>query len=555
MKLKLTFCFLLFVASLSAKTNHASFSYFEYSGHDSCFEKKINPQTQYRNPILPGFYPDPSICRRGDDYFLVNSTFSFFPGIPIFHSVDLVHWKQIGHVLDRPSQLNLDEKRLSAGVFAPAITYNDKNETFYVINTIVDGIGNFIVKTKDPFKSWSEPIQLPEIKGIDPSLFVDDDGKAYVVNCDLPLGKPKWSGHRAIKLQEFDPTFDKMVGERTVLVDGGVDTTKHPTHIEGPHLYKVNGFYYLMAAEGGTSVNHTEVIFRSKNLKGPYIPWENNPILTQKDLPTDRKNKVTSTGHADLVNDGHGNWFAVFLGCRPYQENFYNTGRETFLLPVSWQSGFPVILENGKEVPNVVDLKTNVTSTQTLSGNFNWRDNFDSTKLNINWNMVRTPRDKWWYIANGKLELDLINRSLNQLVNPAFIGRRQQHINFEASAEMNFKPLVNNELAGLVYFQNEKYYFVIGKMMKNGKTLIVLQSMIDGKPNTISEKEMTLEANKQVLFLKIIVKGGKAEFIYQLKNDKSVVHASNIDATNLSSIKADGFVGAHVGLYATCLGL
>ena len=545
---------LLVVSILSAKTNKASFSYFEYTGNDACFIQKINPETQYRNPILPGFFPDPSICRRGNDYFLVNSTFSFFPGIPIFHSKDLVHWQQIGHVLDRPSQLNVDGLALSEGVFAPAITYNEKTKTFYVINTIVRGMENFIVKTKDPFKGWSEPIALPEVIGIDPSVFIDDDGKAYIVNSDLPLEKPQWHGHRAIKLQEFDQVNDKMVGERTMLVDGGTDTIKHPKYIEGPHLYKVNGYYYLMAAEGGTSEGHTQVIFKSKNLKGPYIPWDKNPILTQYGLPSDRKNKVTSTGHADLVEDGHGNWYAVFLGCRPYQGEYYNTGRETFLLPVKWQDGFPVILDNGKEVPAVVTMNKKVIAGKTLSGNFNWRDEFDKPKLDMNWNMVRTPRDKWWNIANGQLELDVLSRSLNQLVNPAFLGRRQQHLNFKASTALNFNPTTDKELAGLVYFQNDKNYFVIGKTMKAEKTLVVLQSIIEGKTTTIAQKEIDQQSVNKELVFKLVVKGGKADFYFTLKGEKAVVLADKIDVTDLSTKKARGFVGSHIGMYATSLG-
>lgn len=545
---------LFLVSILSAKTNKASFSYFEYSGNDACFNQKINPETQFRNPILPGFFPDPSICRRGDDYFLVNSTFSFFPGIPIFHSKDLVHWKQIGHVLDRPSQLNVDGLGISEGVFAPAIRYNKKTKTFYVINTIVRGMGNFIVKTTDPFKGWSEPIALPEVKGIDPSVFFDDDGKAYVINSDEPLGKIKWRGHRAVKLQEFDQKNDKMVGERIVLVDGGTDTLKHPKYIEGPHLYKVNGFYYLMAAEGGTSEGHTEVIFRSKNLKGPYIPWDKNPILTQFGLPTDRKNKVTSTGHADLVEDSHGNWFAVFLGCRPYQGDYYNTGRETFLLPVKWQDGFPVILDKGKEVPAVVEMKSKVIAGNTLSGNFKWRDEFDKPKLDMNWNMVRTPRDKWWNLANGQLELDVLNRSLSQQVNPAFLGRRQRHLNFEASTALNFNPTADNELAGLAYFQNDRNYFVMGKTMKTGKTLVVLQAIINGKYNIIAQKELDQQSVNKELVFKLVVKGGKADFFFTMKGEKTVSLADKVDVTGLSTKKAGGFVGSHVGLYATSSG-
>lgn len=252
------------------QTNEAIFDFFEYQGEDVIFETPIDSIYEYRNPIVCGFYPDPSICRKGEDYYMVHSSFSYYPGIPILHSRDLVHWEQIGHVLDRPSQLKLDNLRLSGGIYAPAISYNPVNDTFYVVTTCVDGIGNFVVKTKDPQQGWSDPILLPEVGGIDPSLFFDEDGKAYLVHNDAPIGIPEYDGHRAIWIHNYDPGTDQTFGKKQVIVDGGVDKSKHPVWIEGPHLYKIKGKYYLMAAEGGTSINHSEVIFTSDHVKGPY---------------------------------------------------------------------------------------------------------------------------------------------------------------------------------------------------------------------------------------------------------------------------------------------
>ncbi|MDP4187527.1 MAG: family 43 glycosylhydrolase, partial [Bacteroidota bacterium] len=324
------------------------------------------------------------------------------------------------------------------------------------------GIGNFIVKTKDPFKGWSYPIKLPEVKGIDPSIFFDDDGKGYIVNSSSSEN-PKWNGHSVIWMHEFDAEKVKASAERTVIVDGGPDTTQHPRWLEGPHVYKVDGMYYLMAAEGGTQSGHKEVIFRSEKVKGPYLPYKNNPILTQLGLPADRKNKVTNVGHADLVQTPAGDWYSVFLGCRPYADEQFNTGRETFLLPVKWEDGFPVILENGKEVPAVVTQKGLQPNDQKLTGNLIWRDDFDAPKLDMRWIMLRTPRETWWTLVGGKIEMKALPRSLSQLVNPAFIACRQQHLNFEASTALNFNPTNEKELA---YFQNEKNYYVIGKSRK-----------------------------------------------------------------------------------------
>ncbi|GAE83498.1 beta-xylosidase [Bacteroides reticulotermitis JCM 10512] len=211
----------------------ASFDFFEYQGEDAIFDPSINPDTEYRNPIMSGFYPDPSVCRKGEDYYMVHSSFAYYPGIPILHSRDLVHWEPIGHVLNRPSQLQLDSIRIDGGIYAPAISYNPANDTFYVVTTCVDGIGNFVVKAKDPRGEWSDPITLPAVGGIDPSLFFDEDGKAYLVHNDAPEGTPLYNGHRAIWIHNYDPATDQTFGEKQLIVDGGVDKSKQPIWVEG----------------------------------------------------------------------------------------------------------------------------------------------------------------------------------------------------------------------------------------------------------------------------------------------------------------------------------
>ncbi|MCM1250629.1 MAG: glycoside hydrolase family 43 protein, partial [Alistipes sp.] len=374
----------------------ARFTRFSYSGHDARFDRPIDPQSEYFNPVLAGFHPDPSICRRGDDYFLVNSSFTFFPSIPIFHSRDLVHWRQIGFVLDRPGQVPLDSLRFNRAVYAPDISYNPHNDTFYVINTCVDGIENFIVKCRDPFAGeWSDPILLPEVEGIDPSLFFDDDGRAYLLHNGMPPHGRQWSSHRALWLREFDTATDRVAGDPVLLLDGGVDFAARPEWLEGPHLYRHGDEYVLLAAEGGTYEAHSQVALKSSCVKGPYVPYPRNPVLTQRDLPADRPDKVTSTGHADMVCTPDGRWYSVFLGCRPYADDFYNTGRETFLLPVSWDDGFPVILPPGEAVPTVVRKPGLEGAGDPMTGNFAWSTDF-SGGLDFRWLTIRTPRGEWW---------------------------------------------------------------------------------------------------------------------------------------------------------------
>ena len=309
----------------------ARFGWFDYRGTDGA----PVAANQYRNPVLAGYYPDPSVLRVGEDYYLVNSTFAWFPGIPVWHSRDMVNWRQIGNAIDRPDQLDFTGITLSSGVFAPAISHHAGR--FYIVNTCVRCKDNFVITAADPAGPWSDPVWLPGVEGIDPSLFFDDDGRAWLVNNRTPAGGSTYDGHRAIWLEQFDPVTLRMMGNPQMIVDGGVDLSTRPIWIEGPHIVKKDGAYYLSAAEGGTSVNHSQVVFRADRIEGPYRPAPAgvNPILTQRDLPADRPNPVSAAGHADLVDLPDGRWAAMFLATRPYAKDYYNIGRETWLLPVT----------------------------------------------------------------------------------------------------------------------------------------------------------------------------------------------------------------------------
>lgn len=533
----------------------ASFDFFEYRGEDAIFDPAINPETEYRNPIMSGFYPDPSICRKGEDYYMVHSSFAYYPGIPLLHSRDLVHWEPIGHVLNRPSQLQLDSIRLDGGIYAPAISYNPANDTFYVVTTCVDGIGNFVVKAKDPRGAWSDPITLPAVGGIDPSLFFDEDGKAYLVHNDAPEGTPQYNGHRAIWIHNYDPATDQTFGEKQVIIDGGVDKSQQPIWIEGPHLYKIKGKYYLIAAEGGTGSQHSEVVFTADQVKGPYHPLATNPILTQRDLPEGRPNPVTSTGHADLIDTPDGQWFAVFLGCRPYEGDLYNTGRETFLLPVSWQNDTPIILEKGKAVPYIVqpeNWKTDIAGVkpQEFTGNFTWRDDFDiDNQLAWQWLFIRTPQKDFWEIQKGKLFLTPTDHNIYEIASPAFIGHRQQHINFTVTTAMNFIPDSETAVAGLVCYQNERFNIVFGKTVRNGKPVLTVIRTAAGEKTIEGTYELSKDKADTPVLLQVIGRAGKYSFSVSSGHDDWQEVASDVDATILSTHKAGGFTGTIIGMY------
>ncbi len=530
----------------------AHFDYFNYSGNDDFYNQNPLPgDDYYYNPILPGWYSDPCLCSNGEDFFLVTSTFSYFPGVPIFHSKDMMNWKQIGHVLSRSSQLPLSGQRVSEGIFAPAISYNPYNKTYYMITTNIRK-GNFFVKTQDPFGEWSDPVWLPDVHGIDPSFFFDDNGKAYIVNNDVPDGGSQYEGHRAIRVLEFDVEEEKTIGSSIMLVNGGVDLSEKPIWIEGPHLYKINGKYFLMCAEGGTSINHREVIFKSGSVLGKYIPWEKNPILTQKHLNPDRTLPITCAGHADLIRKDNGQWWSVFLACRPIDNKFENTGRETFLLPVTWSSdGFPYMLKENEEVSRIVQMEGVKRDSSVTFGNFDKNDSFNSTQLGLEWMMLRgDAKGLYSLIENpGFFDLKCADVASNELKCPAYVSRRLQHHKFECFTSMYYTPHSESESAGMLMMKDEthQYLFVVEKV--GDKDKISLKSLDKDKYVYISSKP--IEIKKQPIKLKIISDGYRLSFYYAGNNGDWQLLVDGVDAAYLSTATSYGFTGTNIGMYAS----
>ena len=513
-------------------------------------------QSYYTNPILAGWYPDPSITDDGNgNYYLVNSTFSYYPGIPIFHSLDLVNWKQIGNVLDRPEQLELEGLGVSRGIFAPDISYN--NGIFYLTCTVVDGKGNFVVTSKNPAGPWSNPIWLPEVIGIDPALFFDDDKSYIIYNSDAPDNEPLYQGHRTIRMFEFDKEKLQVVGENRILINGGVDFSKKPVWIEGPRMYKLNGYYYLMAAEGGTSVDHSEVILRNKNINDDFIPYKDNPILTQRQLDPNRNDPITSAGHADLIQTENGEWYGVFLATRDYGDDHYNTGRETFLAPIKWVENWPVFDLEGDIIKYQYALPKNTQIDSTafpLSGNFSFTYNFDSNNLGYNWMFLRTVKDAWYDLDEnpGFLSLRTRQESIQGKSNPSFIGHRQQHQKGSASVKLDFMPGNTNESAGIVAFQNEAHFYYLCKTMSDGHEVIQLQKANDEGISIIASE--IVSPGTQIVKLKIEANTDRYNFYYSL-NDKWETLQDNVDGKYLSTKVAGGFVGVTFGMYTTSNGV
>ena len=479
----------------------------------------------YQNPIVPGFHPDPSVCRADDDYYLVTSSFQYFPGVPLFHSKDLVHWEQIGHCLTRPSQLPLHDASTKGGIYAPTIRYHEG--TFYMITTNTTDKGNFLVYTTDPRGEWSEPVWLKQ-GGIDPSLYFED-GKCYMVS----------NPDDGIFLCEINPKTGEQLTESKRIWNG--TGGRYP---EAPHIYKKDGWYYLLIAEGGTEYGHKVTIGRSRNIDGPYLVNPANPILTHIDFNA-QYNPIQGTGHADLVEAADGSWWLVCLAFRPQIDTHHLLGRETFLAPVRWdKNAWPVVNGDGTialqmDVPTLPQYPVEKAPVRTT---------FKDGKLGHEWVYLRNPHTENYTFNNGKLRLHATTFNLDQgpTDSPTFVSRRQEHIDFTATTSLQLHKAQVEDQAGIsVYMSETSHYDLYVKQLSNDKQAICLRYHLGNI--THIEKEAIIPQGE----VQLRVEGSNEYYtFYYSTNEKQFTELGTADTRYLSTETAGGFTGIMLGVYA-----
>ena len=425
----------------------------------------------FDNPVLPGSHPDPSICRVGDDYWLATSTFALFPGIALHHSRDLVHWRPVGAALDRPSQLDLAGVRMTDGIYAPTLRYHAG--VFHLICTVVAGDpgGNFVVTATDPAGPWSEPTWVADAPGFDPSLFWDEDGTVWYCGT-FERDRVNAPGRTTVWVQQIDPSTWQLFGERHFVWTGAMVDARWA---EGPHLYRIDGRYYLLAAEGGTDYDHAVVVARADAVTGPYEGCPRNPLLTSRHLGRDVD--VVGPGHADLVQTPDGDWWAVLLAARPSDGDWWGTSRETFLVPVGWEDGWPVFAPGHGRV--------SLTLTSPALPAHPWpappeRDDFDGPELGAEWSMLRTPSSQWWSLTDrpGHLRLRLRPETPYDLSNPSMLLRRVEQADWQAAMALDFTPVSADGRAGLVVWVNDTDHLRV-ESDGHGVRVVRRQSSVD----------------------------------------------------------------------------
>ena len=488
---------------------------------------------RYRNPIIPGFYPDPSLCRVGSDFYLVTSSFEYFPGVPIFHSRDLVHWRQLGFVLTRKRQLDLTGAPSSCGIYAPTLRY--ANGRFYLVTTNIGRYGNFFVTAKRPEGPWSDPIAI-DTEGIDPSLCFEDNTVYYTRN-----GKGRDFPHPVIKQAVIDIKTGQLASKpRTVWKGCGGAWT------EAPHLMKIGDWYYLITAEGGTSYGHSIVVARSKRPFGPFVGCPHNPVLTHHNRP---RLPIQATGHTDLVDAGNGEWWAVMLGIRPKFGRFHHLGRETCLAPVHFSdAGWPLIGKDG--VLPTTYACPNLTSYPFAAPRA--RDDFDDAALRHEWQFIRNPVGRDWSLdaRRGCLRLMGSAATLDDVESQSAIVRRQQHFDVVCRTRLDFEPRSDNEEAGLVVRAREGFHYDLALRHVHGKRTIDLVSTIEGKRESVralatgrGPLQLQVEADARSYTFSAVVGGRRREL--------GSLPTRPLSSEYISQRGPMHFTGAMIGLYAT----
>ena len=471
-------------------------------------------QAQQRNPVLPGFHPDPSVCRVGNDFYLVNSSFHYFPGVPIYHSTDLEHWQQVGNVLTRNTQLPLKDANGWLGIYAPTIRHHAG--TYYMITTNVGNGGNFMVTAQNPAGPWSDPIWLKQ-GGIDPSLYFEGK-KCYMVS----------NPDDAITLCEIDARTGRQLSPSRAIWKG--TGGRYP---EGPHIYKKDGYYYLLISEGGTELAHRLTIARSKNIYGPYEANPQNPILTNCSQKGQGK-QVQGTGHGDLVQKADGSWWLVLLAYRNFNGSYHHLGRETYLAPVEWKTGEWPVVNGGNPIDTIAP-----SQKRCLRYDFN-------EPLGPEWLHIQNPDSTAYEVSAGRLRVYSGAFDLYENKQPSFVGIRQESADFVVETKVSLFDGENGDDAGLCVYQTHDGMAQLALNSYRGEQRLRLRIVLKG--NKWMKKEVYLPSVSE-LWLRVSSEGEYYHFLYS-RDGKKYEELDKIECSLLSTEVVGGFVGATIGMYS-----
>lgn len=487
-------------------------------------------EDMYRNPIRTGMFPDPSIVRVGEDYYMVNSSFIFFPCIPVSHSRDLVHWRIIGHAITNPEWAALDELEGGRGFWAPDISYHDGK--FFITATYrLNDSGTvyrkqFVMSSPNPEGPYSKPAVIDE-DGIDPSIFVDDDGRKYMLL------------NRGARIFELNRECTKQISPAELLFYG--DNKRAP---EGPHLLKKDGYYYLFEAEGGTGPGHRITVSRSKTLKGIYEPCPYNPIMRQ----WDENAGIQRCGHGKPVMTQNGEWFMVYLCGRMVDGKYSILGRETALDRITWTAdGWPVV--NGLKGPSCLSLLPDLPRQEEEE----FRENFRTGALSLNWMTPRPPNEKSIRIQDGKLLITGSRYELSDTRCRSVLVQRQKDFVFRGTTSLCAGELGEGQEAGITCYYDENTFLKYGITKQQGRIYVTVTEHIDSEEKSPFKRDITAEFTaRNRIELCVVTKYLQRDFYYTVEDkEEKLGTLDNVYYLCDEGIKkGKRFTGAMVGMYA-----
>ncbi|MCD8153485.1 MAG: glycoside hydrolase family 43 protein [Clostridiales bacterium] len=520
-----------------------------------------------QNPIIPGFYPDPTICRVGEDFYLACSSFELCPGIPIFHSRDLVHWEQICNAMTPENGFHMEKNCMVGGVMAPTLRYYDG--TFYMINANFSDRGNYIVTAEDPAGPWSNPHWLTDVPGIDASIFFDDDGKCYIMGTGDVWDNGAGVKERGIWLAEYDIENFRMKGAPVTIFNSALRVGSSP---EAPHLYHVGEYYYLVIAEGGTEHYHAVMVARSRELFGFYEGNPANPVMTHRHMGF--ACPILNVGHADLVELPDGSWYAVMLASRLIDGKCKNLGRETFICPVVWERDWPLFSPWTGKVE--WEYEAPASLPQTVYGapqtRFDFEEPVEGKGADLRWIFWGTPYEKFYEVKDSRLYLDCRRQRLDEELVPMNMGgepdktcfvsmlaQRQCTIDTTVSCRMEFVP-EGQESAGLAVVQAMNHQFHLERVKGKDGSFVQMTAVTADYEIPPYFPGFTSTTNRQVLaripwegedvVLQIEIHG--EEFICRCGADEeTLAEFCRVDGTLINPEKVGCMSGTIIGMYAT----
>ena len=517
----------------------------------------------FHNPIIPGFYPDPSICRVEEDYYLVCSSFELCPGIPLFHSRDLQHWEQLCYVMTPENGFHVEKNCGNGGVMAPTIRYHDG--VFYVINCNFSDRGNFVVTAENPAGPWSEPHWLTDVPGIDASIFFDGDGQCYIMGTADNWPDGKGGLRQGIWAARYDIQNFRMDGEPVPLWGGAMAGAASP---EAPHIYHIGDWYYLLIAEGGTEYFHSVTVARSRGVFGPYEGYAGNPVLTMRHLG--RKAAIQNAGHADLVELPDGSWYAVFLASRLIGGVSKNLGRETFLVPVRWEEDWPLF------TPDTGKVEWEYAAPESLP----WeicpgkpvRDCFDSENLNLCWSFWGRPYEKFWETGKEGLSLRCLPQALADPLQPmsmehthseenfvAFVARRRLQPHCRFACRMRFDP-AEGESAGIAVVQAMNHQVHLQLTQESGEKklqLLLFTADYDLPPylpgfRSVTNRAVLAESPCEAQGLILEMELNENDYIFRFGPDEEhLTELGRADGARVNPEKVGCMVGEMLGMFVS----